>query len=105
MSDMLSIKFSWDLARELNALYGLNLIRELKAIGDEMVLHQNKKGYQIEIARKEEDSWVIEEVLSPDRIKEVENQIDAITPEERQKTLMECLPKIMKESKVDHGNV
>ena len=96
MSEKVRIKYSYDMADELHAFYQVNLVREFKTIAQEMMnmAPDRYDGYQFELGRFVDDKWVLDEVLSPERLAEIEKQIDESPAEVRQANLQKYMKKL-----------
>ena len=96
MSDKVRIKYSHEMADEIHAFYQINLVREFKTIAKEMIELKPDRydGYQFELGRFVDDKWVVDEVLTPERLAEVEKQIDETPEEVRQANLHKSLKRL-----------
>jgi ABC-type Zn uptake system ZnuABC Zn-binding protein ZnuA len=96
MSEKVRIKYSYDMADELHAFYQINLVREFKTIAQEMMSMAPDRydGYQFELGHFVDDKWVLDEVLSPERLAEIEKQIDESPAEVRQANLQKYMKKL-----------
>jgi hypothetical protein len=80
--------------KELDALYGVNAVSELKTLGTEIALMNGSESVELHLAEFVDGIWRFEKVLTSEEVKQLEQEVNNISAEERQKNLMEVLPKL-----------
>ena len=100
MNEPLRIKLTRDIITDLHAFHRLNAVREMKKMAEDTISYAKEHfgkvydGYQIEFGHHENGVWTNVETLTPERLDEVEKEIDAITEESRLKLLEALLQKM-----------
>ena len=92
MNEPLKVKLSKEIITDLNAFYHVNAVRELKKMAEDTISYAKEHfgkvydGYEV--------SWIDGETLTPERLDEIEKEIDEIPEEVRQKNLQELMKKL-----------
>lgn len=97
MSNIFKVKLMREAIQDMMAFHGVNIVRELKAMAQEMVELNHADGYVFELGTKVLGEWQVEKVISVDELEALAQEFDKIPMDISQERLRRVLSETEKE--------